>query len=217
MAILLDGCEPEAADCHSVADGAEQHRRNEVGVRQIRHGKMFCAERQVLCRTVEGVGSFGAIMELNVLKKHTAVNYMVLAAAPQPLVCGEQIYMGFMLLIIACAVLALQFLTQMRATRARYATLSILGARREQMKRSINQQVLWYFLLPMLLACLSGTVGVYAMQHYLHNAGVQKLQQSLPLLLVMGSIVVLVFVIYGVATARTANREISKLNWKPNS
>lgn len=55
------------------------------------------------------------------------------------------------------------------------------------------------------------------MQHYLHNAGVQKLQQSLPLLLVMGSIVVLVFVIYGVATARTANREISKLNWKPNS
>lgn len=127
------------------------------------------------------------------------------------------LYMGFMLLIIACAVLALQFLTQMRATRARYATLSILGARREQMKRSINQQVLWYFLLPMLLACLSGTVGVYAMQHYLHNAGVQKLQQSLPLLLVMGSIVVLVFVIYGVATARTANREISKLNWKPNS
>ena len=75
------------------------------------------------------------------------------------------LYMGFMLLIIACAVLALQFLTQMRATRARYATLSILGARREQMKRSINQQVLWYFLLPMLLACLSGTVGVYAMQH----------------------------------------------------
>lgn len=91
MANLLDGCESEAADCHSVADGAEQHRRNEVGVRQIRHGKMFCAERQVLCRTVEGVGSFGAIMELNVLKKHTAVNYMVLAAAPQPLVCGEQI------------------------------------------------------------------------------------------------------------------------------
>ena len=52
---------------------------------------MLCAERQVLCRTVEGVGSFGAIMELNVLKKHTAVIYMVLAAAPQPLVGSEQI------------------------------------------------------------------------------------------------------------------------------
>ena len=91
MAILLDGCESEAADRHSVADGAEQHRRNEVGVRQIRHGKMLCAERQILCRTVEGVGSFGAIMEFNVLKKHAAVIYMVLAAAPQPLIGSEQI------------------------------------------------------------------------------------------------------------------------------
>ena len=91
MAILLDGCESESADCHSVADGAEQHRRNEVGVRQIRYGDVLCAERQILCRTVEGVGSFGAVIELDVLKEHTAVNYMVLAAAPQPLVGGEQI------------------------------------------------------------------------------------------------------------------------------
>ena len=91
MAILPDGCESEGADSHSVADGAEQHRRNEVGVRQIRHGKMLCAERQILCRTVEGVGSFGAVIELDILKEHTAVNYMVLAAAPQPLVGSEQI------------------------------------------------------------------------------------------------------------------------------
>lgn len=42
------------------------------------------------------------------------------------------LYMGFMLLIIACALLALQFLTQMQSTKSRYLTLSILGARREQ-------------------------------------------------------------------------------------
>jgi len=30
-------------------------------------------------------------IELDVLKEHTAVNYMVLAAAPQPLVGSEQI------------------------------------------------------------------------------------------------------------------------------
>ena len=91
MAVLPYGCESESADCHSVADGAEQHRRNEVSVRQIRHGKMLCAERQILCRTVEGVGSFGAVIELDILKEHTAVIYMVLAAAPQPLVGSEQI------------------------------------------------------------------------------------------------------------------------------
>lgn len=126
------------------------------------------------------------------------------------------LYMGFMLLIIACALLALQFLTQMRETKARYATLSILGARREQMKRSINQQVLWYFLLPLLPACISGTVGICAMQQYLYSNRA-KLQQSYPMLLVMALVVVCMLALYGVAIARTANREISKLNWKPNS
>ena len=112
--------------------------------------------------------------------------------------------------------LALQFLTQMQTTKSRYLTLSILGARREQIKRSINQQVLWYFLLPLILACISGAVGIYAMQLYLYS-GAAHLEQSYPLLIAMAVIVVLVMVIYGVAVARTANREIGKLNYKPNS
>ena len=121
-----------------------------------------------------------------------------------------------MFLIIACALLALQFLTQMQTTKSTYLTLSILGARREQIKRSINQQVLWYFVLPLILACMSGAVGIYAMQLYLYS-GAAHLEQSYPLLIAMAVIVVLVMVIYGVAVARTANREIGKLNYKPNS
>jgi len=91
MAVLPYGCESESADCHSVANGAKQHRRNKVSVRQIRHGNVLCAERQVLCRTVEGVGSLGAVVELDIFKEHTPVIYMVLAATPQPLVGSEQI------------------------------------------------------------------------------------------------------------------------------
>ena len=53
---------------------------------------MLCAERQILCRTVEGVGSFGTVIELDVFKEHTAIIYMVLAAASQSLVGGEQIH-----------------------------------------------------------------------------------------------------------------------------
>lgn len=74
-----------------IAKASFSYPTDEVGVRQIRHGKMLCAERQILCRTVEGVGSFSAIMELDVFKEYTAVIYMVLAAAPQPLVCDKQI------------------------------------------------------------------------------------------------------------------------------
>ena len=40
---------------------------------------------------LEGVGSFGAVIELDIFKEYTAVIYMVLAAAPQPLVGSEQI------------------------------------------------------------------------------------------------------------------------------
>lgn len=37
------------------------------------------------------------------------------------------------------------------------------------------------------------------------------------MLLVMALVVVCMLALYGVAIARTANREISKLNWKPNA
>ena len=126
------------------------------------------------------------------------------------------LYMGFMLLIIACALLALQFLTQMQSTKSRYLTLSILGARREQIKRSIYKQVLWYFLLPLMLACISGTVGLYAMQQHLYSDST-RIGQSYPLLIIMAFTVVLIMAIYGVAVARTATREIGKINYKPNS
>ena len=118
------------------------------------------------------------------------------------------LYMGFMLLIIACALLALQFLTQMQSTKSRYLTLSILGARREQIKRSIYKQV--------LLACISGTVGLYAMQQHLYSDST-RIGQSYPLLIIMAFTVVLIMAIYGVAVARTATREIGKINYKPNS
>lgn len=121
-----------------------------------------------------------------------------------------------MLLIIACALLALQFLTQMQSTKSRYLTLSILGARREQIKRSIYKQVLWYFLLPLMLACISGTVGLYAMQQHLYSDST-RIGQSYPLLIIMAFTVVLIMAIYGVAVARTATREIGKINYKPNS
>jgi len=126
------------------------------------------------------------------------------------------LYMGFMFLIIACALLALQFLTQMQATKKRYLTLSMLGARREQMRKSIHSQVLWYFLLPLLPACVSGTVGLYFMQVLLHSP-TATIGQAYPSMIVMAVIVILALAVYAVAVARTADREISKLNWKPNS
>lgn len=101
-------------------------------------------------------------------------------------------------------------------TKKRYLTLSMLGAGREQMKKSMHGQVLWYFLLPLLLACVSGTVGLRAMQIHLHSSAA-NVGQIYPLMIIIAGIVILVLAVYAMAVARTADREISKLNWKPNS
>lgn len=125
------------------------------------------------------------------------------------------LYMGFLFLIIACTLLALQFLTQMKQTGQRYVTLSMLGAKRNQMKKSMHRQVLLTFVLPMSLACVSGAVGIRAMVsfliiHFKDNALLY------PIALSFACIVIVIFVIYGVAVARSADHEIDKLRWKPN-
>lgn len=120
------------------------------------------------------------------------------------------LYMGFMLLIIACALLALQFLTQMKDAKKRYLTLSTLGTRRSQMKKSMHRQVAAHFMLPLLLAVISGSVGICAMQKYLHPAA-NSFGQSFPFMILMAGIVILVLAVYAIAVARTADHEIGKL------
>ena len=107
----------------------------------------------------------------------------------------------------------------MQSTKSRYLTLSILGANRKQIKQSIKQQVLCYFLLPLSLACVSGAVGLYTMQKHLHSASAQT-ENAYPLLIVMSIIVILVIlviVVYGIAVAKTAIHEIGKMEYKTNA
>jgi len=126
------------------------------------------------------------------------------------------LYMGFLFLIIACTVLALQFLTQMKQTSERYATLSMLGAKRKQMKRSMHQQVLFTFLLPISLACVNGAVGIRAMISFV-MIHIDNNALLYPLSIGFACIVIIILVIYGVAVARSADHEIDHLRWKPNT
>ena len=57
---------------------------------------------------------------------------------------------------------------------------------------------------------------VNAMQQHLYSDST-RIGQSYPLLIIMAFTVVLIMAIYGVAVARTATREIGKINYKPNS
>ncbi|MBO1001137.1 ABC transporter permease [Pseudogracilibacillus auburnensis] len=125
------------------------------------------------------------------------------------------LYVGFLFLLIACTVLALQFLTQMKQTGQRYVTLSMLGAKRNQMKKSIHRQVLLTFLLPMSLACVSAAVGIRAMISFV-MIRIEDNALLYPIAFTFACVVIIIFVIYGVAVARSAGHEIDKLRWKPN-
>ena len=178
----------------------------------------FCIPQKL----VETSGLLNSIMEVSQFVKTTGLNYesylnnfgrqlfYVVSSSYTTL------YMGLMLLIISCALLALQFLSQVQVTKERYLTLFMLGARHEQIKKSIYQQVFWYFLLPLLLACVSGGVGILAMQTYLHPI-MQRNSSFYALLAIIMGIVVLVLTIYAITVALTVNREVEKLKWKPNN
>ncbi|GGP08601.1 ABC transporter permease [Oceanobacillus neutriphilus] len=125
------------------------------------------------------------------------------------------LYMGFIFLIIACTVLALQFLTQMKQTGKRYVTLSMLGANRKQMKKSMHRQVMLTFLLPMSIASVSGAVGIKAMISFV-MVNVDDQGQLYPVAFAFAALVIAILVIYGVAVTRSADHEIDKLRWKPD-
>lgn len=125
------------------------------------------------------------------------------------------LFLGFLFLIIACTVLALQFLTQMEQTKKRYTILSMLGAKQSQMKKSMHRQVLLTFLLPLSLALISGIIGIRAMISFtmIH---INDNEFLFPMTVLFASIVIFIFVIYGVAVASTANRQIEQLYERRN-
>lgn len=126
------------------------------------------------------------------------------------------LYLGFLFLIIGCTVLALQFLTQFKQIKRRYRTLLFLGAKGKQISHSIRQQILWYFLFPLVPALTSGIVGVLALNHYTSfNADfLPSLVEQLPYLIVVVVIFLLVQSVYAMAVYRTANYEINQQQFK---
>lgn len=73
------------------------------------------------------------------------------------------VYLAVVFLIIACTVIGLQFLTQLKQNNRRYQTLLFLGAKPKQINRSVRQQVKWTFLTPLIPAIISAAVAIRSM------------------------------------------------------
>lgn len=118
------------------------------------------------------------------------------------------IYLGIGLLITAGAVLALQQLSQSADNEKRYLLLSKLGAREEDMKKSVLSQVLTYFGLPLILASIHSAVVLKALFSQMPELSLAEAFQS------VGFAAGLVAVVYGIyfVTTYTASRRMAGIS-----
>lgn len=73
------------------------------------------------------------------------------------------IYLAVIFLIIANTVIGLQFLMREEKTRKRYHTLVFLGSSSDDICRSSERQIKWYFQIPIGVAAISGIFGVWSL------------------------------------------------------
>lgn len=73
------------------------------------------------------------------------------------------IYLAVIFLIIANTVIGLQFLMREEKTRKRYHTLVCLGSSSDDICRSSERQIKWYFQIPIGVAAISGIFGVWSL------------------------------------------------------
>lgn len=73
------------------------------------------------------------------------------------------IYLAVIFLIIANTVIGLQFLMREEKTRKRYHTLVCLGSSSEDICRSSERQIKWYFQIPIGVAAISSIFGVWSL------------------------------------------------------
>lgn len=107
------------------------------------------------------------------------------------------IYMGLIFLLASAALLALQQLTEAGESKKRYEVLRKIGATQEAMRRTMFIQVLFYFMLPLVLSLIHAVVGMHIINKFLVNFGQPS---SIGSGLVTGAILLLIYGGYFIAT-----------------
>lgn len=73
------------------------------------------------------------------------------------------IYLGILFIVIANTVIGLKYLMQQRANERRYLTLLMLGASVEDLCKSANKQIRWFFSLVLAVAVCSSVFAIWSM------------------------------------------------------
>lgn len=122
------------------------------------------------------------------------------------------LYLGVIFLVIANTALGTQYLMYQRKTGKRYQTITALGCSYEELSKSGRTQIRWYFLLPVLVACVSAVFGIFSFTEGLLSSYF-KMQKNH--IIFVGILVIFVICVveylYMMAVMRTSDRTIREL------
>ena len=122
------------------------------------------------------------------------------------------LYLGVIFLVIANTALGTQYLMYQRQTGKRYQTLVALGGSYEALSKSGRTQIRWYFLLPVLVACVSAVFGILSFTEGLLSSYFEMQKNHI---IFVGIIVILVICVveylYMMAVMRASDRTIREL------
>ncbi|MGL5417460.1 MAG: FtsX-like permease family protein [Clostridium sp.] len=98
-------------------------------------------------------------------------------------------YIGVIFLVSSAAVLSLQQLSEASDSYDRYVALRKIGASKKSINRTIFTQTLTYFGLPLILALIHSTIGIYVSEEFIANFGKSSIVDAS--LMTMGVIIVI--------------------------
>lgn len=164
-------------------------------------------------------GLMQAMQQIEKLLSTTSVHYeSYLASMGRQLfymVAGSYttFYLGVMFLIIANTVLGLKFLMQLRSTRRRYLTLSMLGASNKSMCSSARIQIWLYFGLVLFIALINSIFGVCSMlKAFLRIPNASTL--TIKAVTLTSAVVIIIFIVFEIGyilmLQRKSDAEINK-------
>lgn len=164
---------------------------------------------------IEKKGQLGAFLEVdNVLKNYNLDYESYANSIGRNLimtVAGSytSIYMAIIFLIIANTVLGIKFLIGQRSTAHRYKTISTLGERTEDIKKSARKQIWYYFGLVLTVAVVSSYFGIRTvMGQFFINLETIEMKQSVILAIIAVMIFIIIEFLYIIVIQRKSNKEV---------
>jgi len=140
--------------------------------------------------------------------------YVLLATKVQIVLAASLCFLGTIMSMIACFVLAIHFLSDNLIARQRYAVLNILGYDKKMLLKLFEKYIFAYYLLPIVPALILGvgmayvTVAQVTKDFFIIPVFTETLGITLNILGVSVLLIIMSFIMYAVITYLLSRKEV---------